>query len=133
MDNLRFYNTTVDLNALFYKSHKEIIKRVAQELGSHERVDELTQKFLGDELKLKKHKDPNQPKKPRTGFILFCDENRPILKKSQPDLKMGQVMKELGRLWSECSDEQKEVYNSKYRTSKEQYEDDLDEYKLNNY
>lgn len=128
MNSRKFHNNSVDLNQLWYKSHKEIIKLVAIELNSKDKIDELTEKFLGTQIKIKKFRDPNEPKKPKTGFQFFCDEFRPKIKEENPELKLGGVMKELGKLWATYSDEQKAPYNEKYNDAKYIYEEKMDEY-----
>jgi hypothetical protein len=131
--SLPFHNMTVDINQMWYKSHKDLIRKVARELGSVDKSDELIEMFLGPQTKFKKHKDPNAPKRPKTGFLIFCDEFREKVKDKQPDLQMCDVMKELGKIWGSYTDDQKETYNQQYRDSRNDYEEQLEEYNMNNY
>lgn len=133
MNNLKFHNTTVDINHMWYRSHKELIRLVAREMGDVEKTDELVEKFLGSETKFKKHKDPNAPKRPKTGFLFFCDEMRSEVKKTTPSLQMCGVMKELGKMWGTYSDEQKEQFNSQSRNARSEYEEKIEEYNINHY
>lgn len=133
MTSINFHNETVYINKLWYDSHKDIIKKVARELDAGDKINELITKFLGDELKIKKHKDPNRPKKPKSGFLYFCDDTRSEIRKQNPSFTMPQIMKELGKQWSSYTDEQKEVYNIRYREAKDIYDDTIEEYNLNNY
>ena len=128
MTSLKFHNRTSDINSLWYDSHKQLIEKVAIELDVYDRVPELIETILGKELKLKKYKDPNAPKRPKTGFLYFCDEFRPQITSSNPELRLGGIMKELGKLWGTFSDERKEKYNIKYRDSRIKYEEELEEY-----
>ena len=125
-----FQNNVVDLNAMWYESHKILIKRIAAELGCSDRQDELVLKFIGTPLKIKKQKDPLLPKKPKTSFLHFCDEQRPNIRENHPELKMGGVMKELGKLWSNCDN--KEKYEKMASESKIEYEESIDTYNMNN-
>ena len=129
MESKQFHNDSVDLNRLWYESHKEIIRQVAIELDHEDLADELAEKFLGAEIKIKKFRDPKEPKKPKTGFLFFCDEFRPKVKKENPTLTLGETMKELGKIWQTYSDEQKEPYILKYNDAKYIYEEQMDEYK----
>lgn len=131
MSSLAFHNNTFDMNNTWYNSHKEILEKVAIELGCADKIDELSERLLGPKHKMKKHKDLNAPKKPKTGFMHFCDEFRPEVNKKNPDLKLGGVMKELGKMWGECSEEEKEKYNLKYKECKEKYVEELEDYNLN--
>ena len=123
MSSLAFHNNTFDMNNTWYNSHKEILEKVAIELGCADKIDELSERLLGPKHKMKKHKDLNAPKKPKTGFMHFCDEFRPEVNKKNPELKLGGVMKELGKMWGECSDEDKEKCISKIN-NKLLYKDD---------
>lgn len=49
--------------------------------------------------KLKKSKDPNSPKKPRTTWLLFCNDTRPKLKKANPELKMSEITSLMSPMW----------------------------------
>merc|ERR1712086_179161 len=51
------------------------------------------------EKKAKKKKDPNAPKKPAQGFMLFSKINRPALVKKNPSWGFGEFGKELGKQW----------------------------------
>lgn len=126
-----FQNNVVDLNALWYNSHKKLIKRVLSELDASDRQEELISKFLADPLKIKKQKDPLMPKRPKSSFLYFCDEHRSNVSKSNPKISMGDVMKELGKKWGECDN--KEVYVKMAAEAKVDYTDKLEDYNMNNY
>ncbi len=59
-------------------------------------------------------------KKPKSNFLLFCEEKRAHLKSSQPELKSTQVVQECSRLWRELPESEKEVYTKKYQGLKDQ-------------
>ena len=52
----------------------------------------------------KKKKDPNAPKRPPSGFFLFCSEFRPKIKSTNPGISIGDVAKKLGEMWNNFSD-----------------------------
>ena len=125
-----FQNNTVDLNKMWYNSHKKLIKRVLTETGELDKFDELVQKFLGEELKIKKQRDPLMPKRPKSSFLYFCDKHKSQVMKKNPKFKMGEVMKELGNMWKNCKD--KEPYNKMSSQAKLDYEENMEEYNNNN-
>lgn len=45
-------------------------------------------------------------KKPKSAYMIFCDEKREEVKKNHPDLDFGGLSKELGRLWKEDKEAQ---------------------------
>ena len=64
--------------------------------------------------KRKKHKkDPSAPKRAKTGYMLFTDENRDRVRselKTRPNFKNQDVLTELGRLWKALPEEEKKVF-----------------------
>ncbi len=52
-------------------------------------------------------------KKPLSGYMLFCKEERPKVVKEHPDMKAKEVMTELGKRWKALSDEGRKKHNDK--------------------
>jgi high mobility group protein B3 len=52
----------------------------------------------------KKKKDPNAPKRPPSGFFLFCSRFRPKIKTTNPGISIRDVAKKLGEMWNNFSD-----------------------------
>ena len=125
---MEFHNNTVDLNHLWYESHKDLLEKTLIEVDCLDQFDVLCNKLLGEQLKIKKRIDPNKPKKARTSFMYFCDEHRNKIKNKNPNLKLGGIMKELGSKWKNLSDKQKTKYTNLYEKDKERYEEAMDEY-----
>jgi len=125
-----FQNNTLDLNQMWFSSHKKLIKRVLTETGKLDKYDELVHKFLGDQLKIKKQRDPLMPKRPKSSFLYFCDKHRNDIRKKNPKYKMGDVMKQLGKMWKACED--KEPYNKMSSDAKTEYEENMEDYNNNN-
>ena len=69
-----FYNNQIELNALFYESHKLILQKVLIDLGHGDKCDEYLDKYLGDAFKVKKRKDPDLPKRALSSYLYFCSE-----------------------------------------------------------
>jgi hypothetical protein len=65
-----------------------------------------------------------------TGYILFCIEQRPILKEEFPDLNSREITKELGKKWKSLPVETKLSYkDSKIKKDyKEENDDEDDDY-----
>merc|ERR1712010_85750 len=57
--------------------------------------------------KEKKKKDPNAPKKPAQGYILWTMTARKDLLKKKPNLAFTEQGKELGAMWKKVSDADK--------------------------
>ena len=48
----------------------KLIERVTYDLGAPERYEELCNKYIDDSIRIKKFKDKNHPKKPKSGYML---------------------------------------------------------------
>jgi hypothetical protein len=125
-----FQNNTVDLNDLWYNSHKKLIKRVLAEVDASDRQDEIIAKFISKPLKIKKQRDPLMPKRSKSSFLYFCDEHRTQIRNDDKTLSMGDVMKALGKLWATC--ENKDKYEKMSKEAKQDYEERMEEYNDNN-
>ena len=46
-----------------------------------------------------------------SGYIIFCNETRPVVKQKFPNMKPQKVMKELAKQWRNLKDETRSIYN----------------------
>ncbi|XP_048652437.1 high mobility group protein B3-like [Marmota marmota marmota] len=74
-------------------------------------------------------KDPDAPKRPPSGFLMFCSEFRPKIKSTHPGISIGEVAKNLGEMWKILSDGEKQPYITKAAKLKEKYKKDVADYK----
>ncbi|XP_072361986.1 high mobility group protein B3-like [Scyliorhinus torazame] len=93
------------------------------------RYDREMKNYVPAKGSKKKKKDPNAPKRPPSGFFLFCSEHRPKIKAVSPGLTIGDVAKKLGELWNACSEEEKKPFISKAYKLKEKYDKDVADYR----
>ena len=132
--NTRFHNDTSALNHLWYESHKNLITSLCIELGHTEQVDAMVTKHLGDQLKMKKLKDPNKPKRAKSSYMYFASALREKvtkkLSKKSKDGKasMADVSKELGALWKKLSAKDKKPYEKLAEKDRERYKDEMEAY-----
>jgi hypothetical protein len=79
--------------------------------------------------KFKKLKDINAPKRAKSSFMFFSNENRNTVKEDLPDLTFGQIGKELGRRWREdVSESDKNGYIKMSGDDKDRYKKDMESY-----
>jgi hypothetical protein len=122
---LDFHNNTVQINQLWFSSHKTLIMNLCIELKMVDKIEELTNKFLGPQMKIKKRKDEKAPKRAKSAFLFYCDEMRPKLiskvrAKKQP-VKIGNIAKELGIMWGKLTEAKKNKYKDMNTKDKERY------------
>ena len=53
-------------------------------------------------------------KKPKSNYLIFCEEQRLAIKQKNPQIKNTEIIQECGRLWKLLTPEQKDVYTQKY-------------------
>ncbi|XP_030680454.1 high mobility group protein B3-like isoform X2 [Nomascus leucogenys] len=73
----------------------------------------------------KKKKDPSAPKRPPSGFFLFSSEFCPKIKSTNPGISIGDMAKELGEMWNNLNDSEKQPYITKAAKLKKKYEKDV--------
>jgi len=57
----------------------------------------------------KRVKDPNEPKRPPSSYLLFQKDARKRLAEQDPDLKPAEAMTKLAALWNELNDSGRKV------------------------
>ena len=73
-------------------------------------------------------KDANAPKRPLSAYIIYCQEQRDILKKKNPELKATELTSQLGKMWKSLSDDKKKQYNVKHEKERERYQKEMKDY-----
>lgn len=73
-------------------------------------------------------KDTNAPKRAKSAYIIFCQENRETLLKKKPGLKATEVTKELGEMWRNLSDAKRKPFEDKAQKDKERYTEEKENY-----
>jgi len=79
--------------------------------------------------KRKRTKDPNAPKRALSAFFWFCNDERPRVKEHMNDATVGEVAKELGRRWNDCTEDVKSKYEALAAKDKARYEKEVKAYK----
>ena len=129
MTSICFHNQSVEMNRLWYESHKALIMNLCIEFGELNRLEELTNKFLGKPLKIKKVRPLGQPKRTRSAFFFFCAERRPAVmeayKKEHSKINVGEVSKILGGRWQALSSSDREKYTEMNQVDKQRYQEEM--------
>ena len=128
MAHLPYYNRLVSVTDVFYDSHRDLIEKVCIELNASEKIDDMIDRYLDNSVKLKAKKDPNQPKRSKTSYMFFCEENRATVLKKNPTAKLGEVSKILGNQWKALSDKKKAKFVKLADEDKVRYEGDMEKY-----
>ncbi len=129
MDPL-FHNNTVNINDVWFESHKSLLQMLCVELGHADKIDAMSEKFLGKKLKMKAYKDPSKPKRAKSAYFFFCDDERSAIiqknKKKNKKINMGDVAKELAKMWKAVKDKSK--YTKLAEKDKQRYLEEMNAY-----
>lgn len=87
-------------------------------------VSSLEKKVKTQEKKEKKEKKESEsgegkPKKKLSSYFFFMKEMRPEVAKSNEGFSVTEISKELGRMWKELSDSEKEDWKVRAQTEQE--------------
>jgi hypothetical protein len=133
-----FHNNTVNINDVWFESHKSLLQQLCVELGHTDKISDMMEKFLGQKLKMKAFKDPNKPKRARSAYFYFCDDERKgVIKKHRTEAKkkakkggdgkinMGDVAKEVAGIWKKVSENEKKKYLDLAEKDKQRYTSEM--------
>ena len=93
---------------------------------NQKKTSEKKDKNEKSDKKPKKEKREGEPKKPQSAYFLFCAEKR----KENKDKKLS--AKELGDMFHQLSDAEKDKYKKMYEESMKKYEEEMALFKKNN-
>jgi len=135
MSSYLFHNNTASLNDLWFESHSSLLKMICMELGATDKIEELSQKYLGEKLKIKAPKDPNKPKRAKSAFMFYCEKHRPKLIEDQRKVgkvNIGDIAKILGKGWKKLKDSQRKQFDASALKDKDRYTNAIGEYNEKN-
>ena len=75
-------------------------------------------------------KDPAKPKRGKSGFLFFCDEMRPVIKLTNHEITVKEVVSQLGVLWQQLKiDGNTAPYEDQSIKDRERYRTEMEEYR----
>lgn len=116
LPNKRGKVKVADVVVAFQEAQEELTKIVQTNLPKTKRTRE------------KKLKDPEAPKRPKSSYLFFCAAKRDSVKKKNPDAKVTEISKELGKMWRALNPKKKKKYEKKAATDKERYTREMKDY-----
>jgi hypothetical protein len=126
-----YHNGIRSLMEIFKNSQSQLIVNICMELGCPDKSEELILKFVDKKIKLKKFKDKNAPKGASTGYQIFCNERRQVIKQEKPDISFRDLMQRLSKEWKETDN--KSAYLQKSEEDKERFMIENEKYKTELY
>ena len=123
-----FHNNLSSIIKSITKSHETIIRNVCNELNIQDEttINDLVKKMTDTSYStVKAKKDPNRVKRPKSGYLFFCDDNRKKLQEQNPGKNMGDISKLLGKLWKETDENEKQKYIDLHEKDVDRYENEV--------
>ena len=129
MAHYEYYSNICTLVETNRNSHISLIKRVCAELGQPERAEEMERKYIDDSIRIKKFKDKNHPKRPKSGYMLYCEKNRKSVKDSLPeDAAFADIIKKMAKDWGKLSQTKKAEFTQLAEDDKVRYAREVEAY-----
>ncbi len=72
-----------------------------------------------------KKESPPLKKPLGSGYLIFCDMERPNVKREYPNMKSQEVLSELGRRWRQLDQIERKKYDDQFREAKAKYEEEI--------
>lgn len=79
---------------------------------------------------MKKHKDPDQPKRARGSFVFFTFDMRPKVMEEYPGIKFVEMGVILGKRWRALTTEDKQKYEEMAQDDKLRFNKEMEKYQL---
>ena len=96
---------------MFIENINKFVLEFFQTNKNNENIDEAWVSKKNQQLLLKtlkknnvKIKDPTKPKRGKSAFLFFCEENRKKIKKKYPELTVKEIVSKLGIDWQTLKD-----------------------------
>ena len=133
MAHYEYYSAIRTLVEASRSSHISLIERVCTEFGAPERSTELIGKYIDDSLRVKKFKDKRLPKRPKSGYMIYCEKRRSEVRESYPNASFAEVIKKMASEWNSLDADSKSKYTTLAEEDKGRYADEMEKYKAELY
>ena len=80
------------------------------------------------EPSIKKFKDKRHPKRPKSGYMIYCERRRSAVKDQNPNASFADIIKKMASEWNELTAKAKTEYSALAEEDKTRYKRELEEY-----
>ena len=118
----------------FFQAHqhlKDSNSSDAQVLMNESTVAEIQNQLVDTSLVkrcLPTKKDKNAPRRNKSAYMFWCEDNLNAVKEEFPDYKMGEVAKELGARWKKVKSKDRAPYQKKATADKKRFQTETKDY-----
>ena len=128
---------STDTPVYFEQPHSGVVKREEEREQLEQSGDEFddggedsqnNSRNNSRRTKSKKKRDPLAPKRAANAYMLFCKEQRPLLKIREPDLHFSVIGQRLGDMWRTLPSEEKRPYEDAAADDRDRYKNAMHQY-----
>jgi hypothetical protein len=121
----KWKETDEETKAKYQKMAEEDKIRYAEEMKTYVPSDEEENKPRKQRVK----KDKNAPKNVRSAYMFYCEKNRDVIKKKNPELKGKEITAKLSEEWKKIKDTDKaKKYIKMVEEDKKRHANEMEEY-----
>ncbi|OCK74148.1 nucleosome binding protein, partial [Lepidopterella palustris CBS 459.81] len=84
----------------------------------------------GPNRKRKREHDPNAPKRSKSAFIIFSNEQRDKVREENPGITFGEIGALLGKRWREMPADERAIWEAKSTADSKRYAEEKAAYKV---
>ncbi|ARF10098.1 HMG_box domain protein [Indivirus ILV1] len=117
-------------NTFKYEKRRELIKKLSDSIPDSNNIKKTkVQKNTGRKKAVRKPKKKNALKRPMSAYLLFCSDEREVIKREHPEMKSKDIMKESAIRWKRINKEDKQVYIIRNEELKIEYQEKKEQLK----
>lgn len=112
---------------------QEEVKSILSKKDIRQQFEEFLKTNKIKQKKEKKDVQSDEPKKPKTAYIIFCSAERDAVVDANPGIDHKEICSLLGQRWKEIQSNEKDVfdkYNDAALKEKAEYEEKMKEYRI---
>ena len=121
-------------NTFKYEKRRELIKKLSDTIPDSNNNKKTKGQKNTRKKAVRKQKEKNKLKRPMSAYLLFCSNERAVIKEENPEMKSKDIMKETAIRWKRINAEDKQIYIKRneelkieYQEKKEQLKDEGEE------
>jgi hypothetical protein len=111
----------------------EAVRNWQEDCARKDYESDMTESEKPKKRRVKKERDPERPKRAKSAFFLWCDDNRAtvrdqLVSEGRTKITAATVAERLGEIWKEMDDEEKVSYQEESETLQARYREAIDAY-----
>ena len=132
MAHIPYYEGLRQIAEIYTEKTSEAIRNALTYVDREDKIDECCELFV-KAPKLKKMKDRNAPKGPRSAYLLFTASVRERVQKENPEMSQTDLMKLYGLEWKALPEADREPFHVAAAVDRDRHKTESAEYAQQNF